>query len=154
MLVGVIIVYLVFLVWVMKLVFVLYGVVVNGLQLLFVVLYVVWLLYEWLLKVFWVSVVVGSVFVIVFVLCDGGGIVQVGDVLMFVVVGIGVFGYVEGVCFVCQIGGWQVICWVFVVLVLFFVLLVGWFVWMQYVVYLGLFVLCMWFVFGYVIFFL
>jgi len=60
---------------------------------------------------FWVSALCGAALVLGFALMQGGGTVQIGDLLLLLSVVAGALGYAEGGRLAKEIGGWRVICW-------------------------------------------
>lgn len=63
---------------------------------------------------FWLSSLVGAIAVILFSLLNGGGQLQVGDLILLAAIIVAAIGYAEGACLVPVLGGWQVICWALV----------------------------------------
>lgn len=69
---GVVVGFLLLMVFVLKYVMLVYVIVFVGLLLFVIVLFGVWCGGEWLWLLFWIFLIVGSGVVVVFVLCNGG----------------------------------------------------------------------------------
>ena len=75
---------------------------------------------------FWLSCVAGTLAVLLFVIVQGGGHLQAGDVWMLAAVVTGAMGYTEGGRLARDLGGWRVICWALVLAAPVLVFPVGW----------------------------
>src|SRR5262249_24524438 len=62
-------------------------------------------------RAYWAALAFGLAAVIGFAIIQGGGRLQVADLLLLVAVGIAGLGYAEGGVVAREYGGWRVICW-------------------------------------------
>lgn len=91
-----------------------HGAVVAGLLPLATALAGAWLAHERPRRKFWVWALFGSAVVVAFALWEGGGALQLADLLLAGAVAAAAIGYAEGARVARIIGGWQVICWVLI----------------------------------------
>jgi drug/metabolite transporter (DMT)-like permease len=91
-----------------------HGAVVAGLLPLATALAGAWLAHERPRRKFWIWALFGSAVVIAFALWEGGGALQLADLLLAGAVAAAAIGYAEGARLARIIGGWQVICWVLI----------------------------------------
>ncbi|MDH5182734.1 MAG: DMT family transporter [Gammaproteobacteria bacterium] len=63
---------------------------------------------------FWLLSIFAALSVVAFSIINGGGVLQVEDLMLLVAVIIGAIGYTEGALLAKDLGGWQVICWAMV----------------------------------------
>lgn len=75
---------------------------------------------------FWLSCVAGTGAVLLFVIVQGAGHLQPGDIWMLAAVVAGAMGYTEGGRLARELGGWRVICWALVFAAPVLVFPVGW----------------------------
>lgn len=75
---------------------------------------------------FWLSCGAGTAAVLLFVIVQGAGHLQVGDGWMLAAVAAGALGYTEGGRLARDLGGWRVICWALVLAAPVLVFPVGW----------------------------
>jgi drug/metabolite transporter (DMT)-like permease len=74
---------------------------------------------------FWLGSGLGLAAIVVFAQVQGAGSLQVPDVLLFLAVAAGAYGYAEGARVSRELGGWRVICWALVLTAPVLVLPVG-----------------------------
>jgi len=91
-----------------------HGAVVAGLLPLATALAGAWLAHERPPRRFWAWALFGSAVVVAFALWEGGGALQLADLLLAGAVAAAAIGYAEGARVARIIGGWQVICWVLI----------------------------------------
>jgi drug/metabolite transporter (DMT)-like permease len=65
---------------------------------------------------FWVAALAGLAVVLIFAALEGAGRPHPADLLVLLAVALGGYGYAEGAALSREIGAWQVICWVLVVI--------------------------------------
>jgi|TARA_B110000902_G_scaffold262743_1_gene340281 drug/metabolite transporter (DMT)-like permease len=63
---------------------------------------------------FWIVGFIGSCLVVTFTLIDGGGEIQLADLVLLGAILAAAVGYAVGATLVKELGGWQVICWALV----------------------------------------
>jgi drug/metabolite transporter (DMT)-like permease len=74
---------------------------------------------------FWLASGLGLAAIVAFAQVRGAGSFQVPDVLLFLAVASGAYGYAEGARVSRELGGWRVICWALVLTAPVLVLPVG-----------------------------
>jgi drug/metabolite transporter (DMT)-like permease len=74
---------------------------------------------------FWFGSALGMVAIVLFAKAQGAGTLQLPDVLLFLAVAAGAYGYAEGARVSRALGGWRVICWSLVLTAPVLVLPVG-----------------------------
>lgn len=92
-----------------------HGAVVNGLLPRSTALFACWRSGERPSPAFWGWALVGAVLVVSFILSQGHGSLQPGDLWLLLAVVLGGMGYAEGARASRTLGGWRTICWALVV---------------------------------------
>jgi drug/metabolite transporter (DMT)-like permease len=76
-------------------------------------------------RLFWLGSGLGLAAILAFAQVQGAGSFQAPDILLFLAVGAGAYGYAEGARVSRELGGWRVICWALVLTAPALVLPVG-----------------------------
>jgi len=112
---GVVVGFPLFTAWAMRRVPAAHGAIVVGLLPLATALAAAWLAHERPTRRFWICAGLGSSVVAGFAVWQGGGSLQLADLMLVAAVAAAAIGYAEGGRLARTLGGWQVICWALVI---------------------------------------